>query len=140
MKNKESHLHLSDDAFCKQIERCTLDAGTFTHEAHVRLAWIQINTFGLEHAKENIQTQLLNFVEHAGAKEKYHSTLTVAAVEVVNRFIRQSNSTTFEEFIEEFPELIYNFRDLINRHYSFDIFTSKKAKLTYVKADVLPFE
>ena len=139
MKSNLNPSQLSDKEFVQKIKDCTLAAGTFNHEAHLRLAWIQIDEFGVKQAKENIQNQLQNFVAYAGAQDKYHHTLTVAAIEVVNHFMRKSESNCFKDFIIEFPQLKSNFKDLINSHYSFDIFQSAKAKNEYLKPDISPF-
>lgn len=132
-------MKLTESEFIFQFENCSLDPSTFDHEAHLRLAWIQIEKFGLEQAIINIQTQLLNFVKHVGAQEKYHQTLTIAAIEIVNHFKTKQSSETFEEFISEFPKLKSNFRQLIEHHYSFDIFNSVEAKNEYLKPDLLSF-
>ena len=140
MKSEFSHTKLSDYEFSQQFEKCTLDPAVFNHEAHVRLAWIQINNNGLEKAIENIQRQLQQFVNHVGANDKYHRTLTIAAIQAVNHFIKQSNSSNFKDFIKEFPELKYDFKNLINSHYSFDIFKSLKAKSEYLEPDLVPYK
>lgn len=132
-------MKLTESEFIFQFENCSLDPSTFDHEAHLRLAWIQIEKFGLEQAIINIQTQLLNFVKHVGAQEKYHQTLTIAAIEIVNQFKTKQSSETFEEFISEFPKLKSNFKQLIEHHYSFDIFNSVEAKNEYLKPDLLSF-
>lgn len=140
MKSDLRQTKLSDTEFIAQFETCTLDPSTFNHEAHLRLAWIHIEQFGVEQAKENIQRQLQNFVEHVGAKEKYHQTLTIVAIEAVNHFMKKSKSRSFQDFVIEFPQLKDNFKGLINSHYSFDIFKSIKAKNEYLKPNVIPFE
>ena len=136
----EKHFELSDAAFEKQFATYKLDPILFSHEAHLRLTWIHIVKYGIAQAEENIQTQLMNFVEFAGAKEKYHKTLTIAAIKAVDHFIRQSKSSNFKDFISEFPELKTDFKTLINSHYSFDVFNSKKAKNEFLKPDVLSFQ
>lgn len=133
-------MELSDIEFRKQFENCTLNPLTFNHEGHLRLVWIQIDKFGFEEAQTNIQNQLQNFVNHVGAKDKYHKTLTITAIQIVNQYMKNQESETFQEFIEEFPELKNNFRGLIDRHYSFDIFNSIKAKSEYLEPDLLSFD
>ncbi|MEM1219424.1 MAG: hypothetical protein AAGH79_10945 [Bacteroidota bacterium] len=135
----EKHLELTDAEFANQFSLGTLTPSSFTHEAHLRLAWIHIKEHGLHLAKVNIQLQLKNFVANLGAQDKYHATLTVAAIEAVHHFMSHSKASSFLAFIEEFPPLKENFKDLINSHYSFDIFSSKEARKTYLEPDVIPF-
>ncbi len=136
----EKHFELSDAEFEKQFANCKLDPSIFSHEAHLRLAWINITNNGLEQAKENIQKDLQRFVAHVGAGNKYHKTLTIVAVQAVNHFMQQSKSNSFKDFIKEFPQLKDNFKELISSHYSFDIFSSLKAREDFLAPDLLPFE
>ena len=136
----EKHFELTNTAFEKQFATCKLDPTIFSHEAHLRLAWIHIMKYGLEQAEENIQAQLKNFVEFAGATDKYNKTLTIVAIKAVNHFVRRSRSNNFKDFITEFPQLKKDFKTLIDRHYSFNIFNSQKAKIEFLKPDLLPFD
>jgi hypothetical protein len=108
--------------------------------AHLRLAWINIVRYGIEKAEENIQSQLQKFVAHVGAKEKYNTTLTIAATKAVYHFKLKSKSDNFKGFIAEFPRLKTNFKDLMASHYGFDIYHSEKAKTAFLEPDILPFD
>ncbi len=130
---------LTDEEFLEQFRECKIDPAAFDHEAHLRLAWVHIRKYGLEKAKANIQAQLQKFVEYAGARDKYHTTLTVAAIEAVNHFMQKSSAQRFDEFIREHPKLKDDFKTLISSHYSFDIFSSEEARKGFVAPDVQPF-
>lgn len=134
-----THYTLSDTEFENQFINCNLDPSIFNHAAHLRLAWIYIKKYGLAKAEELIQDQLKKYVAHVGAKDKYHTTLTIVAVKAVAHFIQQSNQSNFKEFIKMHPQLISNFKGLINSHYSFDIFVNDKARKVYLEPDVSAF-
>ena len=136
----EDHYKLSDTEFENEYIDCKLDLNIFSHEAHLRLAWININRYGIEEALKKIPGQLQNFVESVGAKDKYNTTLKVAAIKAVGSFLDKSNSNSFQEFITEFPQLKNNFKTLIGSHYSFDIFTSIRAETELLEPDLLPFK
>ncbi|TMM57390.1 hypothetical protein FEE95_12965 [Maribacter algarum] len=136
----ENHFQLSDLEFEKLFERCELDPSLFSHEAHLRLAWIHISTYGIDVAVSNIQSQIKAFVKQVGAEDKYNATLTVAAIRAVYHFMLKSESTNFKDFIKEFPRLKNNFKELIDTHYGFDIFNSKQAKTAFLEPDLLPFD
>ncbi|MBL6445088.1 hypothetical protein JMN32_02135 [Fulvivirga sp. 29W222] len=136
----ENHFDLSDAEFTDQFASCKLDPGTFSHEAHLRLAWILIDRHGIEIAIEKIQKQLQNFVDHIGARDKYNKTLTVAATKAVYHFMLKSRSSKFKSFIEEFPQLKSNFRGLMEAHYAIDIYNIPEAKTQYLEPDLLPFD
>lgn len=135
-----NHFDLDDQLFELQFEACALNPDYFTHEAHIRLAWIHLSKYGKEQAIANICEQLFRFVNTLGAVEKYNKTLTVAAVKMVDHFMKKSKSSDFKAFIAEFPRLVYNFKELIEYHYSDAIFNSAAAKEVYQEPDLNDFE
>ncbi|SNZ00353.1 hypothetical protein [Flagellimonas pacifica] len=136
----EKHFELSDFEFEKQFIDCKLSPSNFSHEAHLRLAWININKYGIAKAEKNIQNQLQKYVESVGAKDKYNTTLTLAAIKAVYHFMLKSNSNNFKDFMNEFPQLKNNFKRLMDCHYGFDIYNSDKAKTEFLEPDLLPFD
>jgi hypothetical protein len=137
MKN---HVDLTDDEFEKQFEHCKIDPAMFTHEAHLRLAWIHIENYGVEKAITNICFQLRRYVEFLGAADKYNETVTVAAIRAVYHFQLKTDATTFADFIAKNPRLKNNFKELLAYHYVTDIFNSQKAKRQYLEPELLPFD
>ncbi len=136
----ENHWQLTDAEFEMQFANATFDPAIFSHEAHLRLAWIHLDRYGLRQAEENICQQLVNFVTTLGASDKFNKTLTVAAIKAVHHFMQKSQSDNFADFIEKFPRLKYNFKELIGYHYGFDIFESVRAKQEYLEPDLQPFD
>jgi hypothetical protein len=134
-----THFDLTDTEFELAFQASTLEPNLFTHEAHLRLAWIHVKKYGVGRAIENINAQLLQFVDHVGARDKFNKTVTVAAIRAVNHFVNKSKSESFADFIQEFPRLKYNFKELLAFHYGHDIFKSEKAKIEYIEPDLLPF-
>jgi len=136
----EEHFNLNDDEFERQFKACNLDPLLFTHEGHLRLAYIHIGKYGHDVAITNICNQLAAFVTHLGAIEKYNTTLTVAAVKAVYHFMQKSKAHDFKGFIAEFPQLKYEFKKMMQSHYDFDIFNSPKAKKTFLEPNLLTFD
>jgi hypothetical protein len=133
-------LQFSDDQFVNSISCCTIDPSLFTHEAHLRLAWIHLRRSGLEGAIEAVEEQITGLVNFLGAGDKYNKTLTIAAVKTVHHFMRKTDADNFPDFIAVFPRLRTHFRELIEAHYSFDIFNAPAAKSGYLEPDLLPYE
>ncbi len=138
-ENIEAHFQLSDEEFVKQFSNCTLNPELFSHEAHLRLAWLLIDTYGLKKTEVQIQELLRNFVTHVGAQDKYHVTITLIAMKIMNHFMQKSNTNNFKDFIAENIQLKINFNGLIGSHYSFDLFKSTNAKREFVEPDLFPF-
>ena len=72
------HLDLSDIEFERAFEKCSLDPELFSHEAHLRLAWIHIRKEGCEKAVDIVSKQIVAYVGFLGAEDKFNKTLTVA--------------------------------------------------------------
>lgn len=135
-----NHFQHTDEQFEQQFENCKLSPELFSHEAHLRLAWIHITKYGIDDALENIQIQLKTYVKHLSAEDKYNKTVTIAAVKAVYHFVLKSKSDNFKNFIVEFPRLKNNFKGLMDSHYGVDIFNSEEAKKEYIRPDILPFD
>ncbi|MEM8507186.1 MAG: hypothetical protein AAF717_05115 [Bacteroidota bacterium] len=136
----EAHVKLTDDTFEQQFHKGKLDPSVFSHEAHLRLAWLYIMKYGVEATIAKICTEIKNFALQNGAPHKFNRTVTVAAVKAVHHFVLKSEAKSFSDFIREFPRLKYRFKDLMRTHYSFDIYSDPKAKEHFLPPDILPFE
>ena len=135
----KDHTQLSDDDYERQFERFTFKPRMFSHEAHLRLAYIHIKKYGVQQAEFNMVNQIKEYAEYYGAKGKFNKTVTIASVKTMHQFIEKSSSNSFQELIQEFPKLIGDFKDIISQHYSFNVFSDPKAKKEFVKPDLLPF-
>ncbi len=136
----QNHFALTDSEFEIQFKNCELNPTLFNHEAHLRLAWIHINKYGIEKALENIEHQLNRFVSHVGAEGKYHQTVTIAAIRAVDHLMRKAKLPSFKMFINTYPELKTNFKELINSHYTFDIFSSEQARKEFIAPNLCAFD
>ncbi|MDC6388553.1 hypothetical protein PP182_07655 [Maribacter sp. PR1] len=130
----------SDLAFVTAFQQCRLLPEQFSHEAHLRLAWLYLAHLGLDNAIQFIQKDLKKYVAHWGASDKYNTTLTIASVRAVYYFMGKSESKTFNAFITEFPKLKYQFKELLGCHYVSDIFNCEVAKVKYLEPELLPFD
>lgn len=135
----EQHNNLSDDAFEAQFADGTLEPALFSHEAHIRLAWIHLRKYGETQAIQHITEQLKQYVRLLGAEDKYNATVTVAAVKIVHHFMQKTTINTFPAFIGAFPRLRDHFKELIGQHYGMDIFQSEEAKKHYLEPNLLTF-
>jgi len=136
----EAHHLISDSDFEAQFQNCSLNPQLFTHEAHLRLAWIHVSRYGVDVAIGNITAQLQAFVNFLGATGKYNHTVTIAAIRAVNHYYLRSKSKTYIAFIGEFPQLKNQFKELMQFHYEINIFTSEKAKKVFIEPDRHPFD
>lgn len=136
----ENHYLLNDMAFERQFAEASLDPAIFSHEAHLRLAWIHLDRYGLTRAVENLTGQLKTYTRTVGAADKYNETLTVAAIHAVHHFRIRTSCTDFQSFILENSQLKTNFKGLIKTHYRTDIFTSERARTSFLDPELAPFD
>ena len=113
----QNHRTLSDAEFLRQFSHCEMAPDDFTHEAHLRLAYLHLRQYGLEEAEVKVQEQLRRFVAHVGAADKYNGPLTVAAVRAVHQYMQRSSSDDFLDFLKESPALTNNFKEAISEYY-----------------------
>lgn len=130
---------LTDNEFIVNFENLSIAPHHFTHKAHIRLAWIHINKYGIDKATVNIVHQIKNFVTHLNAQDKFNHTLTVAAVKTVHHFIKKTHTNNFQDFLNQNPRLLSSFKELIYSHYSNDLIHSAAAKNAYLEPDLQSF-
>jgi len=134
-----SHFQWNDNQFEISFEKGGFPPSLFTHEAHLRLAWIYLKKYRERRAIEKLCTELEQFDQIHGDGKKFHKTITVAAVKIVHHWAKNSKSQDFTSFIRAFPRLKNAFRELLHCHYSVHVLASKKAKVQYMRPDRLPF-
>ena len=139
-KFKGDILELKDDAFEQLFESASFPSEEFNHKNHLRLAWIHLQKYGLDQAIKNVVIQLKDYVNKLGAQDKFHMTLTVAAVHIMNHFKDKASYKDFDICLDEHPILLNDFKKLLLAHYSPNILASNSAKQVYIKPDKLPFE
>lgn len=130
---------MSNAELISGLETGSLDPTLFTHEAHLRLAWIQLELNTEDLAEKRVCELIQFYVAHLGAEDKFNLTLTMAAVKAVKHFKAKAKSHFFQDFIQEFPRLKTNFKDLLSQHYGFDIFENETARTAFLEPDILPF-
>ncbi len=136
----EAHWNLTDQQFTHQFANGSLEPSLFTHQAHLRLAWIRLGQLGVAQAAHLITKEIKAFATLHGDPEKYHHTLTIAAIQVVHHFMNKSEAKTFQELIAEYPVLIQSFKSLILSHYTPELIFSDYAKQHYSTPDLLDFD
>lgn len=136
----DSHFELNDTELEARFSEYSLAPELFIHEAHLRLAWIHVKKYGSKQAEKNLCEQIARFDKTFGDGTKFNTTVTIASVKVIQHFIQKSVSDSFTGFINEFPRLRTNLKDLLTFHYGINIFADEKAKHTYLEPDLLPFE
>lgn len=134
-----NHYEYSDQELEDSFSDKTFPVKLFTHEAHLRLAYIHIKKYGVNLAVENLCSQIKTYAEFHGANNKYNATVTYASLHILLKYIGISKTDKFHDLTQEFPVLLYDFKKEIQQYYSWDVFESSKAKKEIFQPDVIPF-
>lgn len=112
----EEHMQFTDAEFEKQFSDTTLLKKQFTHDAHLRLAWIHVSKYGEQQAILNLTSQIKAYVSKLGLAHKYVESTTIAAVRLVHsRYVKQPKAS-YSEFITSNPDLHTHFQELIQEY------------------------
>lgn len=131
-----THATSEDDrAFRAAFEACAVTPGAFSHECHLRLAYVYLVEHGPEAAHRRMRQALLAFLAHHEIPAaKYHETLTRAWVRAVSHFMSRSTSSSFAEFAASSQPLLDS--KLMLTHYSAETLFSPQARASYVEPDL----
>jgi hypothetical protein len=125
---------LTDSEFVRMFETCELPNECFHHRDHIRLAWIYLQRYGELEAGRQMGQAIRNFAAHHGKSDKYHETLTVAWLRLVQSAIaRTPQAAKIEDLSIAAPELLD--KRTIEKFYSPAALASDKARTSWVEPD-----
>jgi hypothetical protein len=96
---------MTDQEFLQALENCTLPAADFSHRNHVRAAYLYLRDRSFGAAIDAMCATLQRYVRHLGKADRYHETITVAFMALVNAH-RVERDEPWEEFIARNPRLL----------------------------------
>ncbi len=127
----------ADRTFRTAFETFAVAPAEFSHEAHVRLAYIHLAELDVDAAVPRMRDALLKFLEHHGIpRSKFHETLTRAWVLAVRHFMNKSSSASAADFIARNPQLLDS--RIMLTHYSAEVLFSADARESCVEPDLDP--
>jgi hypothetical protein len=129
---------VEDLEFLSAFESFELDAGSFRHREHLRVAYVLLSTHSVEDAHARLKSALLGYLAHLGVgDEKYHETLTRAWLLAVNHFMNQSApSSCFDSFVANNDKLLDS--AIMQTHYSKELLQTPRARRQFVPPDLEP--
>ena len=129
---------MTDHELLTAFERCTLPATAWTHEAHVRAAWIYLSRHDEAEALRRIRTSINRFNDTVTKKPgAYHETITAAYVRLIaDRRSRLPARHTFGQFKDTSPDLLDRTLSALLHHYRRDTLFSDAARAGWVEPDL----
>jgi hypothetical protein len=134
---------MSDDEFLAGFEGCTLARPEWTHEAHVRMAWLYLRRYSLAEATELVRKGIrrLNatFTSSScwpkrNAKDGSHDTITVAFLRLIAARFRSDDD--FPTFRALNPDLFDRTLSALLYYYTKERLHSAEARRIFIEPDV----
>ncbi len=132
---------MTDDEFLDAFEAASLTRAGWTHEAHVRMAWLYCRREPtLEAALARMRSGIPCLNAALGtAPHLYHDTVTCAFGTAVHRRATQAGAPeTWTTFRNTHPELFDKAQPLLHRHYDPATLATDAARTGYVPPDREP--
>lgn len=105
---------MNDEQFLEAFESCRLAPERFGHREHVRAAFLYLERLPFGAAIDRMRSALMRYTAFLGRADRYHETLTVAFMCLVNAHRQRGVYGDWPEFARLNPEL---FDSGVLRHY-----------------------
>jgi hypothetical protein len=132
---------MTDDEFLAAFEAAALTRAEWTHEAHVRMAWLYSRREStLEAALGHMRRGIPRLNAALGTDARlYHETVTCAfGTAVYLRATRPEAPSNWPEFRDCHPELFDRDNPFLDRHYHPETLKSEPARVGFVAPDRAP--
>lgn len=129
-----------DLAFLRAFEDGTLPRSSWTHAAHIRMAWLQFDRHqSFEPALRAIREGIRRYNASVGSTG-YHETVTVAFAILIwhRRTIACQGPQTWKEFADGNADLFSRTEPILDRYYSQELLRTPGAVESFVDSDLVP--
>jgi hypothetical protein len=128
---------MTDEAFARAFEDGAVTPADFNHVAHVRVAWVYLREAdSMDQALARMRAGIRRFAAAAGASQKYHETITVVWMRLLEDVRSQGASGELADVLRAYPALAD--QDLPLQYYSRDRLFSDEARAAWVEPDRRP--
>ena len=122
---------MTDEKFLAALEDTSLPDADFRHRDHLRAAYLYLRRDGFAEAVGTMSAALRCFAASRGKAERYHETVTIAFLALINERLASSGDPgSFDAFIARHPEIAE--RDLLTRYYRPETLASENARRSFV--------
>jgi hypothetical protein len=130
---------MKDQAFARAFENGDVTPAQFDHRAHVRVAWVYLHESATpREALERMRDGIRRFAAAAGASQKYHETITVLWMRLLEAARARGASGELADVLVAHPELAD--KDLPLQYYSRERLFSDEARAAWIEPDRLPLK
>jgi hypothetical protein len=122
---------MTDEDFLRSLETCELPESEFGHAAHVRAAYLYLQEGDFAAALERIRRAIRTYATHLGKPDRYHETITVAYVALIQQHIcERGDGGGWPAFARDNPELLQ--KGLLRQFYPPDQLDSELARRVFL--------
>jgi hypothetical protein len=122
---------MTDAEFLAALESATLAEADFNHGGHVRAAWLYLRQCPFPEALAKMSSALRNYAAANGNPERYHETITVASLALINeRLLLRGDGGGWREFLAQNHELLD--RRLLTHYYRPETLSSPAARRVFI--------
>lgn len=107
----------------------------FHHREHVRVAWWYLRRHPLPAALARFSTGLRRYADARGAGQRYHETITVAYMLLINERLAHDRDMDWEAFAARNADLLTWTPSILDRYYRPETLTSDRARRTFLMPD-----
>jgi len=126
------------EAVVKGFELCTTAKEDFKHRNHLTVAAWYLRDSSVTEAFIRMRDGLFNFLDHHGVgREKYHETLTIFWLKLVEGAMAEVIPNDFVETTNMVVERLADTR-VVFEHYSEELLWSGEAKRSWIEPDLKP--
>lgn len=130
---------MTDVEFLKAFESCCLPEDQWTHESHVRMAWLYLQRMPLPLATRVVRDGIKRFNASLKKSLSYHETITQAFLHLISDRIQNGHGEqSFERFCVQNPDLLDRKMTVLLMHYQKETLFSQMARETFVSPDLSP--
>lgn len=126
---------MTGEALIDQFESGDIPVELFHHADHVKLAFAYLSKYPVLQALEKFVTALQRFAATQGKAQLYNETITFAYFFLIRERIARSQTPSWEEFIEQNPDLLVWKDGILSQYYREETLKSDLAKTTYLFPD-----
>lgn len=128
----------SDNAFFAAFNDCSAPPSAFNHLGHIRIGWIHLQRYPVPEATQRTCDGIERFANHLGVPGKYNRTLSEALMILMASGGAADRNKTWDDFLEENPQLVKDALGLLAHHYSNELLNSETARKTFMPPDLNP--
>ena len=128
---------MTDTEFLEAFGSCSLPEAQWTHEAHVRMAWLYLQKMPLIEAIPVVRQGIKRYNASLKKSLAYHETIThVFLILISDRMLRAGDRPSFVNFCNQNPDLLDRNMTPLLIYYRKETLFSQAARDGFVKPDL----